>query len=330
VVASHNDAAFPVGSRWPLDGPSLNAQVFQTGLPARIEDHEGLAGPVAAAARASGVGSAAAVPIIVDGRVWGMIAVGVRLAREALPAHAGLFTSRLVLSSPTSEEIEKRLAAFTELVATAIANADSHDQLTASRARLLIEADEARRRVVRDLHDGAQQRLVHGVVTLKAVQEGLRSRDPALEPLVAEALDHVERGLGELRELAHGVLPSALTHGGLRAGVDAVVSRLDLPVDVEVPGQRFPAEVEASTYFIIAEALTNVAKHAGATRADVRAAVDDGMLRVEVHDDGIGGADATGHGLVGLADRAMTLGGRLKVESPRGGGTLLTATLPLT
>jgi signal transduction histidine kinase len=470
VVASHRDAGFPVGSRWPLDGPSLHALVFQTGLPGRLDDHEGLPGPVAAAARTSGARSGVAVPITVDGRVWGLIAVGLRPPRAPLPAHAGMLSSRLVLSAASTQEIEQRLAAFTELVATAIskaqvhddlrsladeqaalrrvatlvaqgaaptavfdavaaetaallgadgvvlcrygdgdevadvahrgpavrelppgrrlrrgadfakqlgvraavgapvvvegrswglivpywrateqppgnaeariaqfaelldtaiANADSRDQLTASRVRLLSEADEARRRVVRDLHDGAQQRLVHAIVTLQLAQDALRTQAPELESLLAEGLDHVQQGNAELRELAHGVLPSALTNGGLRAGIDAVVKRLDVPVEVDVPAQRLPAEIEASAYFIVAEALTNVAKHAGATRAEIRAAVDDGLLRVEVRDDGVGGADAAGHGLVGLGDRATTLGGRLEVESPRGGGTILTATLPV-
>jgi signal transduction histidine kinase len=469
VVASHQDAGFPVGSRWPLDGPSLHAMVFHSGVPARLDDHEDLPGPVAAAARASGVRSGVAVPIPVDGRVWGMIAVGLRAPRATLPTHAGMLSSRLVLSAASAQEIEQRLAAFTELVATAIskaqvhddlrsladeqaalrrvatlvaegaapagvfdavaaetaallgadgvvlcrydgdeitqvahrgpaarelppeqrmrwgadvakrigvraaveapvvvegrswgvivsywcgtepppanteariaqfaelldtaiANADSRDQLTASRVRLLSEADEARRRVVRDLHDGAQQRLVHAIVTLQLAQDALRAEDPQLEPLLAEGLDQVRQGNEELRELAHGVLPSALTRGGLRAGVDAVVRRLDLPVEVDVPAQRFPAEIEASAYFIVAEALTNVAKHGRATRAEIRAAVDDGMLRVEVRDDGIGGADASGHGLVGLGDRAATLGGWLEVKSPRNGGTVLTATLPV-
>jgi signal transduction histidine kinase len=471
VVASHDDSGFPVGSRWPLDGPSLNAMVFETGRPARLDDHEELPGPVAAAARASGVRSGVAVPITVDGRVWGMIAVGLRPTRESLPAHAGLLTSRLVLATASPEAMEQRLAAFTELVATAIskaqvhddlrglaeeqaalrrvatlvaqgaapgavfdavaaetatllgadgvmllrhtdgdvvapvahrgpatehvaldermrwgagvaaelgvhvaseapvvvagkrwglivpywrdaeppqgdiakrltefaelldtaiANADSIGQLTASRARLLIEADDARRRVVRDLHDGAQQRLVHSLVSLRVAQSELQSRHSELEPLVGEAREQVQRGLDELRELAHGVLPAALTRGGLRAGVDSVVARMDLPVTVSVPPQRFPAEIEASAYFIVAEALTNVAKHAHANQAEVRVVADDRELCVEVRDDGIGGADPSGHGLVGLGDRAVTLGGRLEVDSPEGGGTVLSATLPVT
>jgi len=133
----------------------------------------------------------------------------------------------------------------------------------------------------------------------------------------------------ELRELAHGILPAVLTRGGLRAGVDAFVSRLDLPVEVDVPAERFPAEIEASAYFIVAEALTNVVKHAHAERAEVTASVHDGVLQVEVRDDGIGGTDPGGHGLVGIGDRANALGGRLEIESPAGGGTLLAATLPL-
>ena len=150
------------------------------------------------------------------------------------------------------------MSQFAELLDTAIANADSRDQLTASRARLLTAGDEARRRVVRDLHDGAQQRLVHTIVTLKLAQQAFRDEDGSAESLLGEALEQAEQGNRELRELAHGILPSVLTHGGLRAGVDAVVTRLDLPVRVDVPAERLPAEIEASAYFIVAEALTNV------------------------------------------------------------------------
>jgi signal transduction histidine kinase len=147
--------------------------------------------------------------------------------------------------------------------------------------------------------------------------------------LVGEALEHAERGTLELRELAHGILPHVLTRGGLRAAVDAVVSRLDLPVQVDVAGERFRPEIEASAYFIVAEALTNVVKHSRAGHAEVTAFVENRMLHVEVRDDGIGGADPRGHGLVGLADRATALGGRLEIEHPVGGGTLVAGTLPL-
>ena len=220
------------------------------------------------------------------------------------------------------------MAQFAQLLDTAIANADSRDQLMASRARLVTAADEARRRVVRDLHDGAQQRLVHTVVMLKLAQQALRENDDEAKSLISEALDHARQGTAELRELAHGILPAGLTHSGLRAAVDAVVERLAVPVHVDVPAERFPAGVEASAYFIVAESLTNVVKHPHAERAEVTACVQDSMLRIEIRDDGVGGADPNGHGLVGMGDRVTALEGRLKVDSPRGGGTLVAATLP--
>jgi signal transduction histidine kinase len=226
-------------------------------------------------------------------------------------------------------DTEARMAKFADLLETAIANADTRDQLAASRVRLLTEADNARRRVVRDLHDGAQQRLVHSIITLKLAQRALHGIDGEAASLVAEALAQAEQGKVALRELSHGILPSALTHGGLRAGVDTVVSRIGLPVGVEITDERFPVEIEASAYFIVAEALTNVVKHARATSAEVKAWVEDGALRVEVSDDGVGGADPTGHGLVGLSDRAAALGGSFAVGASPSGGTAVSATLPL-
>jgi signal transduction histidine kinase len=230
---------------------------------------------------------------------------------------------------PPPDDTEERLARFAELLDTAIANADSRDQLTASRARVLAAGDDARRRVVRDLHDGAQQRLVHTIITLKLAQKALDEDRGDAEALLAQALANAERGTSELRELTHGILPSLLTHRGLRAGIEALLSRLDLPVDLNVVSDRLHPDIEASAYFIIAEALTNVVKHAQATRARVMAAVDGGALVLEVRDDGVGGADPEGHGLVGIADRVEALGGRLRIESKRGRGTVLAARLPL-
>jgi signal transduction histidine kinase len=224
---------------------------------------------------------------------------------------------------------ESRIADFTELVATAVLNAEGQHQLTASRARLLTEADAARRRIVRDLHDGAQQRLVHSSITLGLAQRELDRDNGAAHALIAEALGHVQEANEALRELSHGILPSDLARGGLRGGIEAVVERLDLDVKVNLPPERFPAEIEASAYFIVSEALTNVVKHARAESAAVSAWIADGMLQVEVRDDGIGGADPSGRGLVGLNDRATALGGRFRVESPTGGGTVMTATLPI-
>ena len=171
---------------------------------------------------------------------------------------------------------------------------------------------------------------MHSIVTLKLAQRALSETDSEAKSLVDEALEQVQQGNVELRELAHGILPSVLTHDGLQAGVESVVSRLGLPVHADIPNERLPAEIEASAYFIIAEALTNVVKHAEATRTDVRARVENETLLVEVRDNGVGGADPAGHGLVGLADRATALGGRFQVERLASGGTLVAATLPLT
>jgi PAS domain S-box-containing protein len=301
----------PPGTRVSHGGQSVTAIVRRTGRPARIEHFEEADGALAELARTVGLRAAVGAPILVDGRPWGAVIAG--------------WTSE----EPPPADTEERMAQFAQLLATAIANADSRDQLTASRARLLTAGDEARRRVVRDLHDGAQQQQVATVMTLKLAQQALREKDADAESLVGQALEHAEQGHAELRELAHGILPSALTHGGLKAGVDAVVSRLHLPVQVDVRAERFPAEIEASAYFIVAEALTNVVKHAHAEHATVTARVEDGTLRVQVRDDGIGGARPDGSGLLGLADRLAVLDGQLRVESPADGGTLVAADIPV-
>jgi signal transduction histidine kinase len=202
-------------------------------------------------------------------------------------------------------------------------------ELAASRARIVAAADEERRRVAGDLHDGAQQRLVHSIITLKMARHALRAEDGGADALVGAALEHVERATAELRELAHGIMPAVLTHGGLHAGVDALAARMPVPVDAEVTVGRLPADIEATAYFVVAEALTNVAKHAHADRAAVAAEIEDGTLRVRVRDDGLGGARPDGSGLLGLGDRLAVFRGVLSVESPADGGTLVQATIPL-
>ena len=306
-----HERELPPGTRIRHDDPrSITATVRRTGLSARQDAYPDLEGKIGDAIESLRYRSGVGVPIVVDGRVWGVWVAS--WTHEQPPART-----------------ERRMAQFGELLESAIANADSRDQLTASRARLVTEADAARGRVVRDLHDGAQQRLVHAIVSIKLAARALRRGEEDADQLIAEALHHAEQSNGELRELAHGILPSVLTNDGLRAGVDAVVERLDLPVRVDIPAGRFPAEIEASAYFIVAEALTNVVKHSGADAAEVTASVDDGMLRVEIRDDGIGGADPDGHGLVGIRDRVTALGGGLGIDSPPGGPTALTATLAI-
>jgi signal transduction histidine kinase len=305
VLATRGMPYVHAGDRFALGGHNVTSTVMRTGRPARLDDYSQASGEIGTVARSVGTRSMVAAPVVVDGRTWGVL--------------AATWADQL----PPPEATEERMASFARLLDTAIANADSRDQLTASRARVLAAGDEARRRVVRDLHDGAQQRLVQTIVTLK-----LARQDPEhADELTTEALETAERAMIELRDLAHGILPAVLTRGGLRAGVAAFVARLDLPVDVDVMSERLPADIEASAYFIVAEALTNVVKHAGATRATVRAAVEDGVLAIEVGDDGAGGADPEGHGLVGIADRVAAHGGRLRIESDD--GTVLSARLPL-
>jgi signal transduction histidine kinase len=301
----------PAGLRVALDGSSVTARVFSTGRPARLDDYGEASGEVADLVRPQGLRSAVGAPIVVDGRPWGVMIAGSK-KDEPLPG-----------------DTESRIAAFTDLVATAISNVQAHSELAASRARVVAAADKERGRVVRDLHDGAQQRLVHTVVTLKLARRALDDDGGAAPPLVAEALKHAEEATAELRELAHGILPAVLTRGGLRAAVVALASRMPVPVDIGVHVDRLPAAVEATAYFLVAEALTNVAKHAHARHAEVSAHVRDGTLEVQVRDDGVGGARPEGGGLVGLSDRLGVLDGTLQVDSPLDGGTVVAAAIPL-
>jgi signal transduction histidine kinase len=289
----------------------LAAQVLRTRRPVRIDDYAQITGPVAPLARELGMRAAAGAPIVVAGRTWGAI--------EAIS-----------VDEPLPPGTEERLAQFADLVATAIENAESRAELTDSRARVIAAADESRRRIQRDLHDGAQQRLVHTIITLKLARTAVGEDDKPLARLVAEALEHAERATAELRELAQGIIPSALGHGGLRRGVEYLLDHTDLAVSVDVDPGRLPHAVEATAYFVIAEALTNAVKHARAETVHVHAAVVDGALELEVCDDGAGGADASrGSGLVGLEDRVAVSGGTLKMVSPPGGGTTVTAVLPI-
>ncbi len=313
AVAARGTTHFPVGSSQILGGKNLGTLVFETGRSVRIDGYADASGPMGDNARESGgVRSSVATPIIVDGHLWGVIGAG-STSEQPLPPDA-----------------EARLNDFTELVATAIANAEGRAALAASRARIVVAADESRRRIERDLHDGAQQRLVHTVIVLKLALQGLSRADANAGELVAEALRHAEQATAELRELAHGILPATLMRGGLRSGVESLVSRVSVPVSVDVPVERLPARVEATAYFLISEALTNVVKHARAAEAAVTARVERGQLLVEVSDDGVGGARrGYNSGLESLEDRVSALDGRLVLESPPGGGTRVCAVLPV-
>ena len=313
VVASWGELvdAFPVGAPMPLDPGTIAGVVRRTRRPARVDDYTKVEGSLALRFRELGLRSAAGAPIIVDGRLWGAVS-------------AGTFGSRLM-----PPNAEAHIGEFTELIATAISNVQARSELAASRARVVAAADSERRRVVRDLHDGAQQCLVHVVIALTLARQALDNGEDDAPSLVSAALQHAQDATAELRELAHGILPSVLTHGGLRAAVTALASRMPVPVDIDVSVDRLPAPVEATAYFVVAEALTNVAKHAHAQCTAVTARIDNGALRIQIRDDGVGGAHAGGSGLVGLADRLAVLDGSLAVESPPGGETLVVATIPI-
>ena len=305
--------AAPVGTRVKPGGRNVASLVLKTGRPARIDDYTAASGSGADFAREWGLHASVGAPVSVEGRLWGYILVGSTRA-EPLPTGT-----------------EARLAGFTELVATAIANAEAQTVVTASRARIVAAADAARRRIERDLHDGAQQRLVSLGLRLRAAQEAAPEAGELAQQLEG-AVTEVTGVLEEVHEIARGLHPSVLTDGGLRPALRALARRSAVPVDlyVQVVG-RLPEPVEIAAYYAVSEALTNAAKHARASVAEVEVAAGDGLMRVSVRDDGRGGADfGHGSGLVGLRDRVEALSGRVELQSQPGAGTTLRVVLPLT
>jgi signal transduction histidine kinase len=304
--------AFPIGSRMSLEGTGVLAAVRDTGEPQRIDRYGGLAGELVERFTSFGYGSATAAPVKLGGQVWGaLVAAGPRDA--PLPAGS-----------------ERRLTDFAELVAQALANADAYRKLATSRARIVEAADIERRRLERNLHDGAQQRLVSLAIQLRILKATLREDPASAESLLAGADTELGRAIDELRELARGIHPAVLTDRGLAAALHSLAERAPVPVEFSrIPDGRLPASVEAAIYYLVAEAITNVAQYAQATRASVAVERSNGIATVVVSDDGVGGAEPVhGSGLVGLADRVEALGGRLHVESPPGRGTCLTAEIP--
>ncbi|MDT7616097.1 MAG: hypothetical protein QOF00_3544 [Pseudonocardiales bacterium] len=306
--------AFPVGTRVLLGGRNVVSLVFETGRSARLGVSTDASGEAATFARQRGFGPVVGVPISVAGRLWGVVMV--------------ISTSE----QPPAADTEARLAGFTELVATALANAEAQAQLTVSRARIVAAADTARRRIERDLHDGAQQRLVSLALYLRSTVQA--TVPPEAHELHAQ-LDEVANGLtgvlDGLQEIARGLHPSVLADGGLRPAVKALARRSVVPVrlDVRVDG-RLPEQIELAAYYVICEALTNAAKHAQASEAEIEVKTSDDVLRIRVRDDGCGGADLTrGTGLVGLKDRVEALGGRISLCSPPGAGTTVEIALPV-
>jgi len=275
-----------------------------------MDDYGDVEGETAGVARGLRLRSTVGAPIVVEGRLWGALMAATRG------------------DEPLLEDAETRIAAFTELVATAISNAESRSELAASRARVIAAADDARRRIERDLHDGAQQRLVTLAVALRRVE----GRAP---PELRAEIDRVVEGLAgavdELREMSRGIHPAVLTEGGLSPALKALGRRSPVRVKLDIQAEdRLPDQIEVAAYYIVSETLTNASKHAGAERVWVTLRVEGETLQLSIRDDGAGGADPSrGSGLIGLADRVGALQGTIEIESPPGGGTRIDVRLPL-
>jgi signal transduction histidine kinase len=270
-------------------------------------------GAIAREAREVGIRASVGCPIVVGGRLWGVIAASTK-GEELFPA-----------------DTEAQIARFTELVATAVENAESRAELVASRARVVAAADETRRRLERDLHDGAQQRLVSLALRLRTAATTIPPDLREVHQELAGAGTELDETLGDLRELSRGIHPAILSEGGLGPALRTLARRSSVPVQLQVGMEaRLPERVEVTADYVVAEALTNVAKHADASAVEVDVDTDDGLVRLAIRDDGVGGADpARGCGLIGLKDRVEGTGGTLRVESRPGEGTSLLVELPI-
>jgi signal transduction histidine kinase len=316
VAGARDDDGVPIipkGQFLSLEGDNVAALIHRGGAPARMDSYDGAEGPTAQLTRSLGMKSAVGAPIVVDGRLWGALIAGSTNA------------------DPLTEDTEHRIGDFAYLIATAIANAETRAELTASRARIVAAADQARRRFERDLHDGAQQRVVSLGLELRGVEASVPPDQPALREQIARVSEGLTAIAADLREISRGIHPAILSRGGLGPGIKALARRSAVPVAVEVDLDcRLPEHVEVAAYYVVAEALTNAAKHAQASEVIVRANCGAGELHVEISDDGIGGAVVgAGSGLIGLKDRVDAVGGRLDIVGPPAGGTALIATIPL-
>ncbi|WP_238007054.1 histidine kinase [Dactylosporangium sp. AC04546] len=316
VVAAFGrpDSELPVGTQVSLEGgPTVTALVLRTGRPARVDNFDRASGPLAAYARSHGIQAAVGAPIHVGGRLWGAT------------------TAASTTGEPPPPDAEARLAECTDLIGTAIANAQTHAELIASRARVVLATDQARRRIERDLHDGVQQRLVSLGLDVRRAEANVPPELDELRGQLSAVVTGLTGTVDDVREISRGVHPAILTEGGLRLALKGLARRSAVPVELDLRLQhRLPEPAEVAAYYVVTEALANAAKHARASLIRVSALVEDGCLSVSVRDDGVGGADpAHGSGLVGLTDRVEALGGTMTVDSPAQQGTLLRIRLPL-
>ena len=306
--------SFSVGSRWPVEGHNLGTLVFETSRPARMDRYaDSVSGSPGAAIREAGIRSVVGAPVIVEGRLWGMIFAG------------------SALDQPLPPDTETRLTSFTELVATAIANAESRSELAASRRRIVAASDEARRRIERDLHDGTQQRLVSLALAARTAEADVAAGRGDLQAELSRIAAGLADAAAELQELSRGIHPAALSEHGLGPALRTLARRSPVPVDLDVTtNARCPEPIEVAAYYVASEALANTMKHAHASHAEISLATRHRSLLLSIRDDGIGGADpARGSGLAGLADRVEALGGSIHVHSAAGAGTRITVDLPL-
>jgi PAS domain S-box-containing protein len=315
VVGGWNEPgarSVPVGDSMQLDGDTVAAKVWRTGRPARVDSYERTPGRIAELLRELGLRSAVAAPVGLGAGVWGAVIVS--------SSHP----------EPFPPGAEQRLADFAELAGQALANAHAREELAASRARIVKAGDTERRRLERNLHDGAQQRLVALSLNLRLAARACGD-DPESRAAFERAGEELAQALEELRELARGIHPAVLSDRGLEPAIEALAGRTPLPVQIDVGlVERLPEPVEAAAYYVVAESVTNAAKHAQAAEVRVRVECENGHARIEVTDDGRGGAaTGSGSGLRGLADRVEALGGRLRVNSPVGQGTTVTADIPM-
>jgi signal transduction histidine kinase len=306
------EAAFPIGRRWPTEGTNVAWIVLQTGRSARVDDFSAATDPIGVTAREAGIKSAVGSPVIVKGHLWGVMTA----------------TST---EGPLPPDTEARLASFTELVATAVANAEGKSELAASRRRIVAASDQTRRRIERNLHDGTQQRLVSLGLAVRAAEASLPPERVDLREHLSGVATGLVAAVEELQEISRGIHPAILSKGGLGPAMHALARRSVIPVDLDIMTDvRMAEPVEVAAYFVTSEALANAAKHSQASRIDVALERRDQTLVLSVRDDGVGGADTTrGSGLVGLMDRVEALGGSIRVSSRPSQGTQITAELPL-
>jgi signal transduction histidine kinase len=313
AVWSRQPVDLAVGTRMDLDGPSIARDARRSGGPVRVESFAGATGAIAREALRLGIRSSVGCPIVVAEHLWGVIAAS-RKSDVPFPA-----------------DTESHLASFTELIVTTIENAQSRAQLAASRARVVAAADEARRLLERDMHDGAQQQLISLALELRMVQYAVPSDLPELRTDIGRIVDALSVALEELRALSRGLHPAILTEGGLGPGLRALTRRSAVPVELRIDtSSRYPPPVEVAAYYVVSEALTNTTKHARASRVEVTVEQHDSTLRLCVRDDGAGGAEpGRGSGLTGLRDRVEALGGAIEITSPAGDGTAIRVSLPV-